>query len=750
MLNFIYRCKLVLIPLCIFIFSVNNLNAETVNKIIVEGNDRVSPETVIMFSGVSVNDDLSENNLNQVLKQLYGSNFFELVSVKIEDNILRIKVKEYPIIQNVIYEGIKSSEMLEEIKREVNLKSRSSFNEILLIKDKDSISSKLKNLGYYFAEIDTSIEELSDNKVNLVFNISIGKKAKIRKISFIGNKIYKDKKLKSIILSEEYKFWKFLSGKKFLNETMIEYDKRLLKNFYLNKGYFNVVINSSFAKMINDQEFELVFNIEANPKLYFGKLKLNLPTDFSQSNYESLDKFFNKLENKPYSLFSVENILEKIEDITISEQYESIKATVEETIIDNKIDISFNIEETERLFIERINIFGNNVTKESVIRNQIEIDEGDPFNSILYTKSLNNIKSLNFFEGVDGEVLEGNKFNSKIINISVVEKATGEIFAGVGTGTGGSNISFGVKENNYLGSGVMVDSNFSLSETKVKGRLFISNPNYKNSDKSLNLSLESSVTDRLSTSGYKSNVTGFSLGTDFEYLDDFRFGVSTKNLIENITVDSKASAKQKKQEGNYFDNFLGMNFNYDKRNQKFQTTSGFFSNYSVDIPVLSDTNTLMNSYNYKIFKELYDENVSTISFLLRSSTSITGDNVKLSERLYIPARKLRGFEAGKVGPKDGSDYIGGNYISTINATSTIPYFLENIQSVDVVMFADVGNIWGVDYNNSLDVDEIRSSVGVGLDWLTPVGPLTFSLAHPITQAESDVTEMFRFNLGTSF
>jgi len=750
MINSIYKFKLIIISMFVFILSMSNLKAETINKIIVEGNDRVSIETIIMFSGVSVNDDLSENNLNQVLKQLYGSNFFELVSAKIENNILRINVKEYPIIQNVIYEGIKSSEMLEKIKKKVNLKSRSSFNEILLIKDKENIASKLKNLGYYFAEIDTSVLELSDNKVNLVFNISLGKKAKIRKISFIGNKIYKDKKLKSIILSEEYKFWKFLSGKKFLNESMIEYDKRLLKNFYLNKGYFNVVINSSFAKMINDQEFELVFNIEANPKLYFGKLKLNLPTDFSQSNYVSLDKFFDKLENEPYSLFRVENILEKIENITVNEQYESIKATVEETIIDNRINISFNIEETERMFIERINIFGNNITKESVIRNQIEIDEGDPFNSILYTKSLNNIKSLNFFKSVDGEVLEGNKFNSKIINISVTEKATGEIFAGVGTGTSGSNLSFGVKENNYLGTGVLVDSNLSLSETKVKGKLFISNPNYKNSDKSLNLNLESSIDDRLSTSGYKSNVTGFSMGTKFEYLDDLRFGLSTKNIIEKITVDSKASAKQKKQEGNYFDNFLGIDFNYDKRNQKFQTTSGFFSNYSIDIPIVSDTNTLKNTYNYKIFKELYEENVSTISLLLKSSNSISGDNVKLSERLYIPGRRLRGFEAGKVGPKDGSDYVGGNYISTINATTTIPRILENMQSIDIVMFADAGNVWGVDYNSSLETDEIRSSVGVGLDWLTAIGPLTFSFAHPITKAESDVTETFRFNLGTSF
>ncbi len=369
---------------------------------------------------------------------------------------------------------------------------------------------------------------------------------------------------------------------------------------------------------------------------------------------------------------------------------------------------------------------------------------------ILFTRSINKLKSLNFFNKVNYEIFENNTNETKTINIIVEEKPTGEIMAGAGFGTSGTTTSFGIKENNYLGNGLALDAKLDLSTESIKGNLSIRNPNYKNSDKSIYTNIQSSETDRLKDFGYKTNKTGFTIGTDFEYLDDFRFGVSTKNLIENITVDSKASAKQKKQEGNYFDNFLGMNFNYDKRNQKFQTTSGFFSNYSVDIPVLSDTNTLMNSYNYKIFKELYDENVSTISFLLRSSTSITGDNVKLSERLYIPARKLRGFEAGKVGPKDGSDYIGGNYISTINATSTIPYFLENIQSVDVVMFADVGNIWGVDYNNSLDADEIRSSVGVGLDLLTPVGPLTFSLAHPITQAESDVTEMFRFNLGTSF
>ena len=292
MLKFFYKIKILL--LFIFILLSSNLRAEIINEIKVEGNKRISPETIIMFSGAKINQDLNDNDLNKLLKQFYETNFFESASIKIENNILTIKVKENPIIQNVIYEGIKSSTILDSIKEGVILKSRSSYNEITLEKDKRKIKNSLKDLGYYFSDIDISIEKLEDNKVNLIYNISLGKKAKIKKISFVGNKIYKDKKLKSVILSEEYKAWKFLSGKKYLNESMINYDKKLLKNFYLNKGYYNVIINSSFAKMVDDEEFELIFNIEANPKLFFGKLNLNLPSDFSKSNYEDLEKLFKK------------------------------------------------------------------------------------------------------------------------------------------------------------------------------------------------------------------------------------------------------------------------------------------------------------------------------------------------------------------------------------------------------------------------------------------------------------------------
>ena len=748
MLRLFYKISIFLVFLSFSLSSI--LKAEIIDKINIEGNNRIPSETIEMFAGVTINDDLLESDLNKILKNLYETNFFDLVTVKIENKTLIINVKENPIIQNINYQGIKSSKLLEELKKDIVLRSRSSFNQVLLEKDKNKIRNFLKNKGYYFSEIEILKEDLGDNKINLTYNISLGEKAKIKKISFIGDKIFKDKKLKGVILSEEYRPWKFLSGKKYLNESMISYDERLLKNFYLNKGYYNVVINSSYAKITDDKAFELIFNIDANSKLFFGNLKIDLPEDFSRSNYESVKKFFKKLENEPYSVNRIADILEKIEIITINEQYESIKANVNENIVSNKININFKIEETEKFFIERINIFGNNVTMESVIRNQIEIDEGDPFNQILYSKSLNNIKALNFFENVNGEVLDGNEFNSKIININVEEKATGEIFAGVGTGTDGSSFAFGVKENNYLGRGVKLDANLKVSEERLKGKFLVSNPNYNNSDKNLDLSLEATSVDRLGTSGYKSDVTGFSIGTQFEYLDDLRFGLSTRNTIEKIDVDATASTRQKKQEGNYFDSYLGLDFLYDKRNQNYQTTSGFYSNYNINLPVVSDTNTLTNVYNYKVFKELYENNVSTFSFLFKSASSLTNDDIKLSERLYIPGKKLRGFESGKIGPKDGSDYIGGNYVSSINATTTIPMILENVQNVDIVMFADAANVWGVDYDSSLDKSGIRSSIGIGIDWLTVVGPLTFSFAQSITKEPSDIEESFRFNIGTSF
>ena len=743
--------KLLSLTIILNYFFLSFSNGEIVKEIKIDGNKRITDEIILMFSDIAVEQNITNSQINKIIKNLYETNFFDNVSVTLNNNKIIINVVEAPLIENIIISGIKAQKNKDLIKNNFELKPRSSFNKILLIKEVQSIESTLKSLGYYFAKVNPIIETLDNNLVNIEYEIELGDKAKISKISFLGKKIFKDKKLKNIIISEEYKFWKFITGKKYLQEQMVEIDKRLLKNFYLNQGYYNVKINTSFAKLIKNDEFEIIFNIDPGKKIIFNELKIVLPDNFAKDNYTNLENLFGELKGRKYSINSVEKILDEIDKITLQEEFKTSKAFIKENINENKLNIDFIIEEADKFFVEKINIFGNNITRENVIRNQLELDEGDPFSEILTNKSENNIKSLNFFKTVKTQVLEGEKLDSKIINIEVEEKATGEIQAGAGAGTEGGTVFFGIKENNYLGKGLNVDANASLSAERFKGVLSITNPNFKNSDKSTFVNLQAIEIDQLSSFGYKTNKTGFEIGTNFEYFEDFRLGLYTSTFVEKIETDATASTRQKAQTGNYLDTFVKFNFDLDKRNQKFRTSDGYRSNYSINIPLVSDTNTLTNSYNYKIYSELYENNISSFSLLLKSATSITGDDVKLTERLSIPSRRLRGFERGKIGPRDGADFIGGNYLSAINFQSTIPKIFDNSQSLDAIIFFDAANVWGVDYDSSInDGSEIRSSIGIGVDWLTAVGPLNFSLTEVISKSDSDIEESFRFNLGTTF
>ena len=742
--------KLIFKSFIILHLSISVLLSEEIKDIKIEGNNRISNETVKVFIDQYLNENLFNlETTNNIIKSLYETGFFKDVKVKYQENVLYISVIENPLIQILEYNGVKSKTFLEKITNNLTLKPKSSFNDFFLEKDKNLIIQNLKDEGYYFSEVSVKTELLDNDFINIFFEIKLGDKSKISKISFIGDKVFKDRKLNNIIISEEYKPWKFLSGKKYLNERIIAFDQRLLRNFYLNNGYYNVEISSSFAKLINENEFELIYNINANKKIYFGELFLDLPTDFNLENFETVNTYFSDIKGKPYSINSIQKILEMIEETSIYEEYQSIKASVNEVINNDKINLTFILEETPKLFVKKINIFGNNVTNENVIRNQLFVDEGDPFNEILYNKSINEIKSLNYFRNVTSEILDED--NAKIINIYVEEKPTGEISAGAGFGTSGATFLFQVRENNYLGKGIGLDTQAEINEESIKGSISLIDPNYKNSDKSAFMTIKANETDRLKDFGYKSNVMGFSLGTKFEYKNDLRLGLEYENLVEKIETDSTASILQQGQKGNYFDNFLILDFDYDKRNQRYQTNDGFRSNYDMKIPLISETNTFTQNYNFKTFHELYENNITTFSYSLTTSNSLSGENIKLSERVYIPSKSLRGFERGKVGPKDGNDFIGGNYLGSFNFTTTLPFILDDVQNFDGLFFFDAANLWGVDYDSSIDnSNKIRSSVGVGLDWLTPVGPLSFSLAAPLTKVDTDIEETFRFNLGTTF
>ncbi len=742
----------IIFPLLIIIFLINSAYAEKVKKIIISGNERVSSDTIKLFGDIKINNDYDSTGINEILKKLYETNFFNDVKVSLKNNVLNISVSENPIISEIILNGIKADKIKDPLLESMSLKKNTSFIEYLAKDDKSNMTAALKQAGYYFADVQLSIIENSNNSVDLIYDIDLGKKAKIKKIKFIGDKKFKNRKLFKVIVSEENKFWKFLSTKKLLNQSRIDLDRRLLESFYKNKGYYNVKIESSFAKFLDQGNFDLIFNINAGEKFYFKEIKLNIPDGYERKNFSNIDKVLKKISNKTYSYNSIEKILKQVEKIALTEEYESINANVVEEIVENnKINFTITLEELPKQFVERINIMGNNITRENVLRNNLVLDEGDAFNKILHNKSLNNLKSLNFFKSVESEILDSEVEGKKIININVEEKPTGEISAGAGVGTSGGTVGFGVKENNFLGRGIEFASNLDVTDESIRGKFTLTNPNYRGMDRKLFAGAQSSETDRMTAFGYKTTKTGFNLGTSFEYYEDFYVAPAFTAFYESLKTSSTASSNMKKQEGNYFDTDFNYSIDYDKRNQKFQPTEGYRSRFDQSIPIISDTNAIMNGYEFNYYNELVNDIVGSFSLYYRAINSMSGDDVRVSERLFMPQSKLRGFEAGKIGPVDNNDYLGGNYLSALNFVATLPNAVPTLQNADFSVFLDAGNIWGVDYDSTInDSSALRSSLGLAIDWYTPVGPLSFSYAEVLSKKSSDKIENFRFNLGTTF
>tara|TARA_Y100001958_G_C21241325_1_gene569158 strand:+ start:729 stop:2975 length:2247 start_codon:yes stop_codon:yes gene_type:complete len=745
--------KILKITAIIFIFCFSKTNANEVERINISGNKRISAETIQVLGNVSPNNNFSREDINSILKNLYETDFFADIKIEIKNKTLFINVIENPIIQEVQISGIKKNEFKEKLLEKISLKSRSSFTEFKLQNDLNLINNILKQGGYYFSQTKPLVQKnIEKNSINLNFVIDLGKKAKIKTIQFIGDKKIKDRKLKNVIVSEESRFWKFISNKVYLDKQRIELDKRLLNSYYKNKGYYNVDVQDSFVEFKNTGEFNLVYKIDAGDKFFLNKLSIEIPDSFNEKDFDKINKILSKLEGDLYSLNKLTKILDKIDSLASTKNYEFINAEIDETIVNgNKLDILISFNESEKFYVERINIFGNQITLEEVIRNTLIVDEGDPLNEILFNKSINNLRAKGIFKSVKFNIFEGSDPNLKNIDIEIEEKPTGEISLGAGVGTAGGSIGAGIKENNFLGKGIKLNSNLNIDENRISGQFIYSKPNFNYSDNTLFTSLKSTTTDYIADYGYKTNENSISMGTSFQQYENLFLRPSILTSYETLETTADASDNLKKQKGNYFDAYFNYALDYDLRNQRYQTTDGLRTFFAQELPIMSENNEIVNTFEITKYKTLPSDMVGKISFYSQAANSLTDDDVRISKRLYVPYKKLRGFQKGKVGPKDKASFIGGNYVSALNISATLPQILPSFQNTDFSFFLDMANVWGVDYDDTLDDrSSIRSSTGLSIDLLTPVGPLNFSFAETISKASSDQTESFRFNIGTSF
>ena len=743
--------KRILVVIFVLQFNSFSLKAEIVNKIDIKGNSRVSDETVRVYGNIlTEGSNYTKNNLDQILKDLYSTNFFKEINIEIKDNTLFIELTEYPVINRLIISGEKSNKFKDEIKKIISLKEKDSFIESFLSKDINIIKNLYSSLGYNFSNINPKIRKIDDRSLDLVFEIERGDITKISKISFSGEKKLRDKRLRDIVASQENKFWKVISRNTKFSENLVNLDKRLLTNYYKSLGYYDVSIQSTSAELLDSSYIELNYTINAGERYIVDKISTKIDPVYDKKIFLPLEKVYKKVSGDYYSPFKVKKILEELDNLIERNSLQFAEHKVEEILEDGKISLIFDVREGEKVLVERINILGNSITKEEVIRSELDLDEGDPFTQLNLDKSISNLQSRKIFRTVDSSVSNGSSSDLKIIDIRVVEQPTGEISAGAGVGTEGGSFAFLIKENNWLGEGKQVAFDFEINAESVKGEFSYINPNYDLLGNSIRYNL-TNVTNDKPDQGYENKLVSIGVGTGFEQYKDVFTNLSLNATYDDLRTTGSASDSLKKQAGEYSEIAASYGISYDRRNRKFMPTDGSIVSFNQTLPIFADKPFVGNTFQLSSYHSFNENFVGAGKFYLDTINGLDDEDVRISKRRSLSSKRLRGFERGKVGPVDGNDHVGGNYAAAINFEANLPNLLPDSSNAEVGFFLDFANVWEVDYDDSIDdSNELRSSLGSSLNWISPIGPLSFVLATNLSKASTDKTQSFSFNLGTSF
>ena len=722
------------------------------NEIKITGNKKISEETIIIYGDIKKNKDYLEKDINKVINNLYSTGLFEDINIVLEKNTLLINVTEYKSISSLIISGEKSNNFLDKLKKNLRLKEKRPFNRSFLNQDIETIKRFYSSLGFNSVNAEITVNDLDDNNVELIIDIAKGNKTKISSIKFLGDKKIKDKRLRDIIASEEDKFWKVLSSNTNFSESQINLDTRLLENYYRSIGYKNVKVISKSANFNDEGNIDLVYSISAGKRFKINKIETNVDDIYDKKIFLPLNKEYTSVIGQFYSPFTNRKLLESIDELIENNNLQFVEHNVQESIDEetNNISIKFNIFEGKKILVEKVNIFGNNVTSEKVIRSELLVDEGDPFTLIGVQKSISNIKARNIFRDVNYELTDGTDENLKIINLTVEEKPTGEISAGAGIGTDGGSFAFNISENNWLGEGKILNFELEVDQESIEGTFNYSDPNYDFLGNAINYYLGSASNDK-PNQGYENTVISSGINTTFEQYKNIYTNLGLGFSYDDLRTDGSASANLKKQSGEFSEINANYGLKYDRRNRAFMPTDGSIIQFSQILPIYADRPYIGNTFSASKYNEFTENIIGAGKIYLSSINGLNEEDVRISKRKFLSSSRLRGFKRNKVGPKDGTDHIGGNYAAAVNFETTLPNFLPDNTRTDIGLFLDFGNVWSVDYDKTIDdSNKLRSSTGVALNWSSPLGPMSFVFSTNLQKAKTDETESFKFNLGTTF
>lgn len=725
-------------------------------EIRVEGAQRVEADTVRSYMGMRTGDRVTAASLDKALKALFATGLFADVNIRQDGPDVAVRIVENPIINRLAFEGNKRIDS-DTLNDEVRLRPRVVFTRARVQTDLQRIMDLYRRSGRFSATVVPKVIQLPQNRVDLVFEITEGELTEIRKIAFVGNKNFDDGDLREVVQTRESAWYRFLSSDDTYDPDRLTFDRELLRRHYLANGYADFRVVSAIAELTPDSKaFFVTFTVEEGERYKFGKI--DITTALRDVDIAKLREDQQIQSGDWYNADEVENTIGKLTDAVgvFGYAFVDIRPRVRRDRKTRRIDVTFVIQEGPRVFVETVKISGNVRTLDKVIRREVLLVEGDAFNTSKLRRSRQRIRNLGFFERVEIENKAGSAPDKTIIDVSLKEKSTGEISFGAGFSSSAGVVGdASIRERNLLGRGQDLRLGVQVGERQQQIDLSFTEPYFLGKNLSAGVDVFRTIRDLQSESSFDRESLGFALRSGYRITEPLTQVWKYTLREDKITdIPSDASLAIKEQEGEFITSSIGQTLRYDKRDSKFNPTDGYFVELENTVAGFGgDSQYLRNEIKGGTFYQVYEKWVVNVGGGAGYIIGI-GDDIRIIDRFFLGGDSLRGFEDSGVGPRDLTtrDSIGGNLFYRATVGLTFPLGLPNEFGLRGRVFTDAGSLAENDSTLSTltDTGSIRMSIGTGLLWDSPFGPVNIDLAKALVKEDFDETELFRFSFGARF
>ena len=732
-------------------------NYSTISGIDVEGNQRVETRTILSYLGLIPGQSLSQEDIDSGLKNLFATGFFSDVKLIRSGNSLIVRVEENPVVSEVSFEGNDRVET-KDLEKEVEIKPRSIYSRDKVQSDVARILEIYRRSGRYTASVTPKIIKLDQNRINVAYEISEGIVARVTKISFLGNETFESSTLLDVIRTEETSWYKFLTDNDRYDPDRLQFDQELLRRFYTNEGYADFQIKSAHAELSPDKnEFIVTFVLEEGKPYIFGDVKIHSELEGGEA-----PDFKNIIITKSGKRYNAGEIQDTVDAITdelgnLGYAFVDIQPRLDKEQESQRANITYLIKPGPRVYVERIDISGNVRTMDEVVRREFRLSEGDPYNNAKLQRSEQRINNLGFFEKIEVKNEPGSAPDKTVVTVDVQEKSTGEVNIGAGYSTSDGILGdFGVRENNLLGRGQELRTRLTLAARRKQIELGFTEPYFLGRELSAGFDIYRTRLDFVRESSYNIDTSGINLRTGYSLQEKLRHAITYSLRNTDINdVQPLASRFIRGQIGKNLASSISHSITYDNRDNKFDPHKGYFFSGSQEFAGIGGDSRflkheLRGSYYYPVAKKWTASLLGSGGYVL----GLSGRNVRINDRFFLGGDDLRGFRSAGVGPRDTTtdDALGGNIYYSATSELKFPLGLPEEMGVSGAAFADIGSLWDADDSGPevFDNNLLRASVGFGLMWASPFGPIRVDFAHALLKEDEDMTENIRFSFGTRF